>query len=252
MSQLSAGRRRRLAAAMLRGTAMLALATALSGCYSDRQVVDNYPNDVRQRHPIAIREGERALELFVGVNRGALNPSQRADVVAFVRRWGGEATGGFIIEVPAGTANEAAAAGVSREIQSILAAAGVPPHMAVVRHYRPANPMQLATVRVRYPKMLAEAGPCGLWPHDIGPSLDGADFENREYWNLGCASQRNLASMVENPADLVQPRGEVPAYAARRATVLDKYRKGEVTIADKEKEQSGEVSNIKTGSGGGM
>ena len=32
--------------------------------------------------------------------------------------------------------------------------------------------------------------------------------ENRPYWNLGCANQRNLAAMVANPADLVQPRGE--------------------------------------------
>jgi pilus assembly protein CpaD len=33
--------------------------------------------------------------------------------------------------------------------------------------------------------------------------------------------------MVENPADLVQPRGETPIYAARRSQALDKYRRGE-------------------------
>ena len=33
--------------------------------------------------------------------------------------------------------------------------------------------------------------------------------------------------MVDNPADLVQPRGETPAYTARRSVALDKYRKGE-------------------------
>jgi pilus assembly protein CpaD len=36
-----------------------------------------------------------------------------------------------------------------------------------------------------------------------------------------------MAAMVENPADLVQPRSETPVYAARRTQVLDKYRKGE-------------------------
>ena len=244
MSQLSAGMRNRLAAGISRFAAVLALAAALSGCYAGRQVADDYPNEVRQRHPIAIREGERTLELFIGNHRGGLNPSQRADVVAFVHRWGREATGGFLIEVPVGTGNEAAAAGVLREIQSMLAAAGVPPRMVVARRYRPANPMQLATVRVRYPKMLAEAGPCGLWPHDIGPSLDGADFENREYWNFGCASQRNLAAMVENPADLVQPRGEVAVYAARRSTVLDKYRKGENPSTVYTSEKDGKISDV--------
>ena len=33
--------------------------------------------------------------------------------------------------------------------------------------------------------------------------------------------------MVDNPADLVQPRGETPAYSARRSVAIDKYRKGE-------------------------
>ena len=51
--------------------------------------------------------------------------------------------------------------------------------------------------------------------------------QNRAYWNLGCANQRNLAAMVDNPADLVQPRGESPAYTARRTVAIDKYRKGE-------------------------
>ena len=59
------------------------------------------------------------------------------------------------------------------------------------------------------------------------PARTPAYIENRPYWNLGCAYQRNLAAMVDNPADLVQPRGETPAYTARRSVVLDKYRKGE-------------------------
>ena len=33
--------------------------------------------------------------------------------------------------------------------------------------------------------------------------------------------------MVDNPADLVQPRGETPPYTGRRTVVLDKYRRGE-------------------------
>ena len=33
--------------------------------------------------------------------------------------------------------------------------------------------------------------------------------------------------MVDNPADLVQPRGETPAYSPRRSVAIDHYRKGE-------------------------
>ena len=41
-----------------------------------------------------------------------------------------------------------------------------------------------------------------------------------------CATQRNLAAMVDNPADLEQPRPETPAYTPRRNAAFDKYRKG--------------------------
>jgi pilus assembly protein CpaD len=249
MSKLSTGRRTGLTARAARAAVLLGLTAGLGGCYAAHPVPETradatYPNDVRQRHPIAIREGEQKIEVFVGTNRGGLTRAQRADVAAFAHRWRGEATGGIVVQVPVGTGNAAAAAGVLREIQSILAAAGVPPHLILARRYRPANPLQLATVRVIYPRMIAEAGPCGIWPHDLGPSLEGDDFDNREYWNLGCASQRNLASMVENPADLVQPRGDAPLYAARRSVVLDKYRKGENPGTVYTNDKDGKISDV--------
>jgi pilus assembly protein CpaD len=113
-----------------------------------------------------------------------------------------------------------------REVHSILAASGVPGNAVFVRNYNPSG-AALASIRINYSKLMAEAGPCGLWPHDLGPSADRAYIENRPFWNLGCASQRNLAAMVDNPADLVQPRGEGPGYTARRSVALDKYRKGD-------------------------
>jgi pilus assembly protein CpaD len=102
----------------------------------------------------------------------------------------------------------------------------VPRNAIYVRAYKPAG-LTLASIKINYAKIVATAGPCGLWPHDLGTSLDATDTENRPYWNLGCASQRNLAAMVDNPADLVQPRGEAPAYSPRRSVAIDKYRKGE-------------------------
>jgi pilus assembly protein CpaD len=249
MSNFSTGPRIGLFSGAARAAILFCVAAALTGCYSVRPVAqavaaDTYPNDVRQRHPIAIREGETALEIFVGTGHGGLTPAQQGDVVALAHRWRREATGGIVIQVPAGTSNGPAAAGVLREVKAILAAAGVPPHVIVARRYRPADPMRLATVRVIYPKILAEAGPCGLWPHDIGPSLDGADFQNREYWNLGCAHQRNLAAMVENPADLVQPRGDAAIYAARRSAVLEKYRKGENPSTVYTTEKDAKISDL--------
>ena len=60
-------------------------------------------------------------------------------------------------------------------------------------------------------------------------SIDNTGYnENRPYHNFGCANQRNLAAMIDNPADLEQPRPETPAYTMRRNAAFEKYRKGEL------------------------
>ena len=102
----------------------------------------------------------------------------------------------------------------------------------------------MANVKLNYPQMAAQAGPCGLWPDDIGPSTNRKYNENSPYYNFGCAQQRNLAAMVDNPADLVQPRGETPAYAGRRSIVLEKYRKGEPTATINPETDKGKISDL--------
>jgi pilus assembly protein CpaD len=76
--------------------------------------------------------------------------------------------------------------------------------------------------------MQATAGECGAWPKNIG----GGFGENINYENFGCASQANLAAMVDNPSDLITPRASDPSDQGRRAVVIEKYRKGEVTAGD--------------------
>jgi pilus assembly protein CpaD len=243
MSKLGTVRHRGMGATALRAAAIVAAAT-LAGCNTYRTVADNYPEDIRTRHPISIRESVRTVELFVGDNRGGLSPTQQADVMAFAHTWRREASGGILIDIPAGTPNARASLDAVQEVRSILLAAGVSPQAIATRRYRPVTPMKLATLRLGYPKMIAEAGPCGLWPNDLGTSIDATDYSNHSYWNFGCASQRNLASIVDTPADLVQPRGETPIYAARRADVLDKYRKGDPTPTRSPETDKAKISAI--------
>ncbi len=224
---------------------MTASALTLAGCYTaPQEVTGSVASDVRQRHPIVIKEGPRTVDLFIGERRGTLNGSQRAEVLSFAAEWRREATGGILIDVPAGTSNAAAAANAAREVRAILTAAGVPANAVQQRESRPQSPAKLVTLRLHYPRMMADVGPCGLWPHDLGPTYEREHFENRQYWNFGCAQQRNLAAMVENPADLVQPRSEVPPYNGRRTTVLDKYHRGESTATQNPDADKGKISTV--------
>ena len=236
---------KRRGAMALRALAVVGLAISLAGCYSQRVAQENYPTDYRERHPIILKEGTRTVEIFLASSRGGLSPDQRADVLAFAQTWRHEATSGIIVDVPQGGPNKHVAADAMRELHAILAASGVPRHAVFVRNYRTGG-AALASIKINFTKLVAEAGPCGLWPHDIGPAFDPSHVytENRPYWNLGCSTQRNLASMVDNPADLVQPRGEAPAYASRRSVVIDKYRKGDSPSATYTGYDSGKISDL--------
>lgn len=241
---MTAGRRS-IAGVAVRAAAVAACAVMVCGCNTDQQVTGGpeVPADYRLRHPITLQESSRTLELFIGSNRGELNPTQRAQVLSFGLGWKRAATGGLVVERPVGSSNERAAADAMREIVSILAASGLPPQSIVVQTYEATGP-NLATVRISYPRIHAQAGPCGLWPKDIGPSFNRDYFENQPSWNFGCAAQRNLAAEVANPSDLVQPRAETPAYTMRRTTVLDKYQKGTTTATQYPSTDTSKIGDV--------
>jgi pilus assembly protein CpaD len=212
--------------------ALAGLSVVLSACtYTGAEVVTaSVPDDYRLRHPIAVQEADHSIVIFVGHARGGLSAPQRADVVGLARTWVREGTGAIVADVPVDTPNARAAASAYREIRTVLAAGGVPARGITLHHYRPDDPRTLATIRLSYPRIAAVAGPCGLWPEDLGPStLNSGYSQNKPYYNFGCANQRNLAAMIDNPADLEQPRSETPAYTARRSAAFEKYRKGEPT-----------------------
>jgi len=229
-----------------RGALIAGLAAALGGCHvttTAKDTTGSIPVDYQDRHPIAVKEGEKTLVVFVGAGRGGLSPTQRAEVLSFGRSWRSLATGGVTVERPIGGGNERAAGDTLKETLSILAQAGVPRHGVAVRTYR-APYGQLAPLRLGYPKIVAEAGPCGLWPDDLGPSYQTKHFKNRQYYNFGCASQRNLAAMVAEPADLVQPRGETPVYTAKRTTGMTKWQRGENPATNYPDAKKGQISQV--------
>jgi pilus assembly protein CpaD len=211
--------------------ALVGLAVALGGCtHTSEEVAVSYPDDYRLRHPIAIQEANASVVIFVGHARGGLSASQRADVMGLGQSWLHEATGAITADVPVDTPNARAAADSLHEIQALLAAAGVPPRGVLVHQYRPEDPRQLPAIRLSYPKISAVAGPCGIWPDDLGPSIKNKGyFQNKPYYNFGCAYQRNMAAMIDNPSDLVQPRPETAPYTTRRSEAFEKYRKGTPT-----------------------
>jgi pilus assembly protein CpaD len=227
------------------GLLIASLAAALAGCNTTtaRDTTGSIPTAYNVRHPIVLKEGKKSLVLLVGTGRGGLSAVQRAEVLAFARNWRRDATGGVTVDRPVGATNTRATNDTLKETLSILVQAGVPNNGIGIRPYHPPFG-QLGTLRLSYPKMVADAGPCGLWPDDLGPSYDPKHFENKQYYNFGCATQRNLAAMVAEPADLIQPRSETPIYTAKRTFGMDKWRKGQSPSTTYADENKGAISEV--------
>ena len=225
-------RRLRLA---LRTVFAVGFAALVCGCKTDQQITaaPDVPADYRLRHPISITEKDHTLQLFIGANRGSLMPVQRAELLAFGQTWRDQATGGVIVDLPVGSSNEHSAADSLREIESILAATGVPPQSIAVRNYR-VSPRVLATVRIT---LSADRRPSrALRYHGRRTSGRASIATISKISPIGISAaptQRNLAAMVAEPADLVQPRAETSIYAQRRTTVMEKYRLGQPTATSR-------------------
>ncbi len=99
-----------------------------------------------------------------------------------------------------------------------------------------------ARVELAFIGFAAHTDPCGNWSKELTETQT-----NDTAPNFGCSVQQNIAAMVADPRDLVEPQGMTAEDANRRDTVVGKYVKGQITQADKNKsdkadEQSGRES----------
>jgi pilus assembly protein CpaD len=195
--------------------------------------------DHAQRHPITV--SEQPADLVVRVARGSdgLNPQQRATVAHFLGRYRGSDTGNgrLAINVPSGTANEVSALKAVADVRAIVRDYGIDDSRVAVSPY-PGDRGGQPPLRISYTRFVAEAPECGSWPLNLGD-----DTRNLPSPNLGCATQRNFAMQVANPADLLGPRTMSPATAERRDAKWEKFNKGEAVISKKDGEEKASVKS---------
>jgi pilus assembly protein CpaD len=213
----------RLRAALLLGLASVAMA----GCQHDRIVTGTVPPDYRDRHPIQVNEGNRSVQMFIGSGRTGLTPEQRALAGGFASQWRRYGSGPMTIELPVSVSNEVSSSRTVRELRSVLTSSGVHPRAIQIQTYQADAPSNVAPIRLTFSAISAAvANRCHAGQENMGPTLRADWPQNHSMRNFGCATQHNLAAAVANPEDFVQPRAEQPAYAARRKTVMEKYRQG--------------------------
>jgi pilus assembly protein CpaD len=218
--------------ARLTGPILICSASLLAGCGSaDRTVTSSIPmDDYHNRHPIVLAEAPRTLDLFPASGASGLDHRSALEVRNFAREYRASGQGPIAIIVPA--MGQAHAHGDVDSIRAIFASAGVSAPLQVST-YHVQNPSLASPIRLSFVGMKSEVPHrCGQWPSDLasGSTIDG--WENKPYWNLGCATQSALAAEVADPRDLVSPAGEDPADTPMRSRAIAAVRKGTDPVTD--------------------
>ncbi|HJZ43081.1 MAG TPA: CpaD family pilus assembly protein [Hyphomicrobiaceae bacterium] len=168
------------------------------------------------RHPIAFKRRAESLDVEVPAGAEGLSANQHVDVYRFLQRYKHEAVGRLAISVPSEARDRAAIARSVQGIQAHVAAAGVDYRM--LRGSQGPRLGDVPSIRLAYQRPVAVPPDCDRWPEDVG-----RNEERIPYPNWGCATQRNLAVMVDNARDLRQPQAEDPRSSERRSATWSAY-----------------------------
>jgi pilus assembly protein CpaD len=172
-------------------------------------------------------------EILLGLHPEGLSDHQRAALADYARGYIEAGGDGIVIQVPAGDGE--AAARMAQSAKAVLQSQGLHDSEVALDVYT-ADKAQ-APIRLSYARWRAKPIACGKSWNDITASRD-----NQAQSNFGCAVTANMSVQIADPRDINGPRASDPSDAGRRATVLDKYRKGEITAATSDDKAKGNVT----------
>ena len=150
--------------------------------------------------------------------------------------WRDSEGGPIRVQAPVAGPDKAAIYRTADGIRARLTAEGVPEALVEVVSYD-AGPARDAPIVVGYLHHQVELPRCGESWNSLTRSMT-----NKVQSNFGCAVTANMAAQIANPEDLINPRDSTPVDAQRRATVLDKYRRGEITSSARDDQAAGAIS----------
>lgn len=188
----------------------------LGGCDRLDNLTAAELSEPKKRHAITTYPETQALIVELAPQGQGLTPNQRADVWRFADSYRKESNGPLTIAGPKSAGGYIAVSRSLREVQSIVAEAGVDPESVVVAQQ--GRGRGVPEVRLAYDKPVAVPPPCRDWASNLG--------ENRErlpYNDFGCATQRNMALTVANARDLERAQDETPRSSERRSKAWGEY-----------------------------
>ena len=197
--------------------------------------------NVEQQFPIVVEPQVATLAVQTDDGLDGLARGEDQRIAAFAQRWKARGQGMLTVASPA---NGGGSGGAMGELKKILASNGIGKGAVQYTSYPPASGDTQAPITLSFVAYAATASECGQdWSENLA-----FDPRNIPWPEFGCSTQHNLAAIIADPRDLVEPHASTPADAGRRTTVMDKYQKGEVTGAERAPNEadSGQSSKVET------
>lgn len=213
---------------ILRSGVVLA-ALCVSGCTTPTWKDPAYTEDYRMRFPITVTPEMRTLRIPYEGAGGSMDPNMQAQLRQFVGEYRNGGAGAMSVSTPEGWES------VALEVAGHIVELGVPRDRVILG----TNPTRQpgSEIEIGFISYKTETKECGDWSEDLAVTR-----RNSPSPNLGCATQHNIAAMVSDPRDFIGPQPMDPGDTQRRMTVLERYRAGEPTAAERTEMQSGVVS----------
>ena len=169
---------------------------------------------------IQIAESIERLELYTRPTGLELSARDQVAVNQFLSAYAQQGEGPIYVNVPSATAQGLGAQQAQAVIRQSLSQVGL--HGAPVQtgHYQSAYGAP-APVVVSYRTLKTVPQDC----RQLGDLSH--TYTNQAYGNFGCSQMANLAAMIQDPRQLIQPYDMTVPDSQRRQTIYDKYIKGE-------------------------
>ena len=209
---------------------------ALSACASTTQSARSIPTKPEDRFPVTVDQQTVTMTVAIDKSMSDLTVVDKARLNAFVESYIVGGHGLITVTAPSGNPSDFYGQEMASDIRKELNRLGIEWDEMLGATYRVSGDADMQEVIVSFSRFVASATPCG--------DFSGAWIRNRanvSSKNFGCANQNNLAAMIVDPHDLIEPTPMSPADTARRTLAIDNYRKDDTTSSATE--QSSQISS---------
>jgi pilus assembly protein CpaD len=199
------------------------------------------PYDYRTAHNFTVEKHTVVQQIDFAGGRDGLSASEEERVAKMVAAYLDRSSSKLVVTATRRGDNDGVALARARQVEERAIALGVPLSMIETRLADESTTVRDAVV-MRFDRYLVDPPKCG----DFAGRTDH-DYFNNPHANFGCATQRNMAIMAADPGDLVRARPQDPIDPQRSSGVVQLYRGGKATAAEKEKGMTSTVSTVGTG-----